>query len=246
MGTTGISKACTGVTPDTPKAGPSVPAAATTQKVDGIPAQAADSGLDSRLEASQGLGREERFKLVSVLLDYPDEYFQDKLREATRVAEEAGDEAVMAAVSALRVVSPPELARCYVATFDLQEATALYLTAHELGDSRERGAALLHLHAMLRAAGLEPASGELPDYLPLLLEFLAEKPTGMPTGDLESRLYVVTGAIAERLEPRHPYRPLFVLLANTLPRPTARGATLAPVKDPDAESDTLPYPLVYD
>lgn len=188
----------------------------------------------------------DRLKLASVLLSYPGHDFPGWLAEAERLAEETADAEVSAAVAALRAVSLAELARCYVATFDMQETTTLYLTAHELGDSRERGVALLRLHAMLRAAGLEPVRGELPDYLPLLLEFLVEKPAGMPTEELERRLSTVCRAIAARLETTHPYRPLFALVAACLPAQDTDAVPLSPVRDPDAESDALPYPLVYE
>ncbi|SFU31443.1 nitrate reductase molybdenum cofactor assembly chaperone [Alicyclobacillus macrosporangiidus] len=192
------------------------------------------------------MDRADRLKLASVLLAYPGDDFPAWLEEAARLAEETADAEVSAAVAALRAMPMAELARCYVATFDMQETTALYLTAHELGDSRERGAALLRLHAMLRAAGLEPVRGELPDYLPLLLEFLAAKPAGMPTEALEKRLGTVCRAIAARLAATHPYRPLFVLVAACLPAQDTDAPSLSPVWDPDAESDALPYPLVYD
>ncbi|MCL6517048.1 nitrate reductase molybdenum cofactor assembly chaperone [Alicyclobacillus sp.] len=198
------------------------------------------------IHAAAGLDRQTRFKLVSVLLDYPDEGVVQRLLEARRIAEEAGDQEMARVVAALAAIPPSALARRYVETFDMQEQTALYLTAHELGDSRERGGALLRLHAMLRAAGLEPEAGELPDYLPLLFEFLAEKPNGMPTEDLEKRLCVVTAAIAGRLEPDHPYRPLFDLAVKLFDPVPSDATRLAPVKDPDADSDALPYPLVYD
>ncbi|MCL6548112.1 MAG: nitrate reductase molybdenum cofactor assembly chaperone [Alicyclobacillus sp.] len=208
----------------------------------------ANRSFKAKAHRAEGLvlDRGTRFKLVSILLDYPEEDVTEKLDAALRISEAAGDREMAAAVSALRSVHPSELARCYVATFDMQEATSLYLTAHELGDSRERGGALLRLHAMLRAAGMEPAQGELPDYLPLLFEFLAEKPVGMPTAEVEARLWAVTDAIAGRLEPGHPYRPLFDLAAAMLRGADAGKVTLAPLKDPDAESDSLPYPLVYD
>ncbi len=56
-------------------------------------------------------------------------------------------------------------------TFDLHKRTGLYVTFYTLGDRRERGLALLRLKKLYRAAGFELEGPELPDYLPLMLEF---------------------------------------------------------------------------
>ncbi len=66
-----------------------------------------------------------------------------------------------------------ELARHYVRTFDLHRRTGLYVTFYSHGDRRERGQVLLRLKKLYRAAGLELEVNELPDYLPLMLEFAA-------------------------------------------------------------------------
>ncbi len=66
-----------------------------------------------------------------------------------------------------------ELAQHYVRTFDLHKRTGLYVTFYSHGDRRERGLVLLRLKQLYRAAGLPPQGPELPDYLPLMLEFAA-------------------------------------------------------------------------
>ena len=66
-----------------------------------------------------------------------------------------------------------ELEREYVECFDFDKRTSLHLTYHVHGDRRQRGVALLRLKERFRAAGLEPPEDELPDYLPVLLEFWA-------------------------------------------------------------------------
>lgn len=198
-------------------------------------------------ETSQGgLGDRDRLKVCSVLLAYPDgSEFMELVSEVILAAEDARDEQVRLAAHALEVVPQTELVRSYVSTFDLKESMALYLTAHELGDSRERGGALLSLHAMLRSAALEPLEGELPDYLPLLFEFLAEKPLGMPTEELEQRLSVVVRGITERLSEENPYAPLFQLAAMCLPKVVVSDEGEDRLRE-QADVDNLPYPLVYD
>lgn len=65
------------------------------------------------------------------------------------------------------------LEREYVQAFDFSKGSSLHLTYHVHGDSRRRGMALLQLKEAYRAAGCEPPDDELPDYLPLMLEFAA-------------------------------------------------------------------------
>jgi nitrate reductase delta subunit len=70
------------------------------------------------------------------------------------------------------------VAQHYVETFDLRRRCALYLTYYRYGDTRKRGMAMLTFKAAYRAAGFQPAEDELPDYLPLVLDFAALDPGG--------------------------------------------------------------------
>lgn len=62
----------------------------------------------------------------------------------------------------------------YVTLFDRTRSLALHLFEHVHGDSRDRGMAMVDLIEVYRKHGFEIASNELPDYLPLFLEFLAQ------------------------------------------------------------------------
>ncbi len=64
----------------------------------------------------------------------------------------------------------------YVELFDRGRATSLHLFEHVHGDSRERGPAMIDLGQTYEAAGLVLAEGELPDYLPAVLEFISTQP----------------------------------------------------------------------
>ena len=61
----------------------------------------------------------------------------------------------------------------YVALFDRGRATSLHLFEHVHGDSRARGQAMVELQALYAKAGLKPSRNELPDYLPMMLEYLS-------------------------------------------------------------------------
>ncbi len=125
------------------------------------------------------------YKLCSLLLQYPDEELLgagDELRDAVAGLPRS---AASAAESLQRFLTwwsgtdPVEVARHYVETLDLNKRSGLYLTFYSDGDKRERGSALLRLKQIYRASGLPlEGAGELPDYLPVMLEFAAAAPEG--------------------------------------------------------------------
>lgn len=116
-------------------------------------------------------------KLASLLLQYPTQ----ALREVAALAPEL-ELAPARGLQAQRLralcewyAATPlgELERHYVEAFDFSKSSSLHLTYHVHGDSRRRGLALLRLKQAYRAAGFELPADELPDYLPLMLEFAA-------------------------------------------------------------------------
>ena len=125
------------------------------------------------------------YKLISKLLDYPDAVLLDALPElADHLAHAHGlalaDRQVLAGLlEYLADTDRTELQAAYVQTFDLTPEHALYLTHHLFGDDKNRGPALIDLTEFYKEFGLELRTGEgisneLPDYLPLILEFAAE------------------------------------------------------------------------
>ena len=128
-------------------------------------------------------GQVSPFKLASVLLQYPTMALFDGLDylDATAAgSSRSSREAFWRFLAWLRVTAPAEVAQHYVETFDLRRRCALYLTYYRYGDTRRRGMAMLEFKAAYRAAGFEPLTedGELPDYLPLVLDFAALHPRG--------------------------------------------------------------------
>ena len=113
-------------------------------------------------------------KLLSLLLQYPgDELLaaREDLREAA-----AGPRALERFLDWYCAAPAAELQSRYVETFDFTKRASLHLTYHTLGDRRQRGMALLNLKQRYAAAGLDLLDGELPDYLPVMLEFAALAP----------------------------------------------------------------------
>lgn len=123
------------------------------------------------------------YKLASVLLQYPTAAVFDGLDEldavVARVSPGDGRESFAQFLGWLHATPPPEVAQHYVETFDLRRRCALYLTYYRYGDTRKRGMAMLGFKTAYRAAGFEVSDEELPDYLPLVLEFASMSPRGV-------------------------------------------------------------------
>ncbi|GLG01161.1 respiratory nitrate reductase subunit delta [Alicyclobacillus hesperidum subsp. aegles] len=219
--------------------------------------------FETATQTSKEVRSKTRWKILSVLLSYPDHpAFEGLLADALDVSLNALDVDMAKSVNNLRHLPLPELAKVYVNAFDMNEKTSLYLTAHELGESRERGAALVKLHMILRVMGYEIETGELPDYLPALFELFAEADDDEMLHELKYRVGIVCKAIEGRLEDEHPYRSLFTLAALSLPSESQRTArfdesstvqqsqpTLTAPCALSADHDDalpMPYPLVYD
>ena len=120
------------------------------------------------------------FRLAALLLDYPDRGLYALTPElaaaAGRIPPRAGGPELRAFLEHRIRIGEYAAQEEYVATFDFHKRASLYLTYYRDGDRRQRGASLLGLKRCLREAGLELSGGELPDYLPVVLEFAALAP----------------------------------------------------------------------
>jgi nitrate reductase delta subunit len=114
----------------------------------------------------------DHLKLLSLLLQYP----SDELLAARAELADAAAGRVARFADWWAGEPAGELQRTYVETFDFTRRNSLYLTYHVHGDRRQRGVALLRLKQRYAAAGLDLLDGELPDYLPVMLEFAALAP----------------------------------------------------------------------
>ncbi|MGH3637074.1 MAG: nitrate reductase molybdenum cofactor assembly chaperone, partial [Mycobacterium sp.] len=78
----------------------------------------------------------------------------------------------------LRATPPEQVAQHYVVTFDLHRRCTLYLTYYRYGDTRKRGMAMVIFKTAYRDAGFVPSDDELPDFLPMVLDFATLCPRG--------------------------------------------------------------------
>lgn len=118
---------------------------------------------------------------ASILLDYPTEERRQRfavVAESVTLLPDPLRHAFEAFLAAANAMSQQELEVHFTATFDLKRKCCPYLTYYAAGDTRRRGMALVRFVEAYRAAGWEVAAEELPDYLPMVLEFsaLSESP----------------------------------------------------------------------
>jgi nitrate reductase molybdenum cofactor assembly chaperone NarJ/NarW len=165
------------------------------------------------------------YKLCSLLLSYPDEELldaRDELADAVNGLPAGSARAALERFCAWWLAEDPlALEQRYVSTFDLDKRCGLYLTFYGEGDRRDRGMALLRLRRMYRAAGLPQQDGELPDFLPVMLEFAASAPSGR--GELVLREHrAALELVLESLHEREsPYASVLDGLCATLGEPSA-------------------------
>ena len=120
-------------------------------------------------------------KLIGVLLDYPrDELWQhgEELLEACDdpALSPARRRQLQTFVRDLLASDPLDAQDRWLATFDRGRSMSLLVFEHIHGESRDRGQAMVDLIDAYRKNGFELDARELPDYLPLLLEYLSHRP----------------------------------------------------------------------
>lgn len=116
------------------------------------------------------------FTLLSLLLQYPDRPWLAMKQLRPMVSELESVPIQNHVITFLDDVEHKpweQVAQQYVATFDFSEQSTMDLTSLLCPDDRKRGQVLANLKNIYRQAGLDVDSGELPDYLPLILEFLS-------------------------------------------------------------------------
>lgn len=121
-------------------------------------------------------------RVLAALLSYPEADRRCHLQEMAEIlrrerALPAGRLAELdALIEKLGEGDPLDVEADYVHIFDRGRATSLHLFEHVHGDSRDRGPAMIDLAQTYEKAGLFLADGELPDYLPVVLEFTSTQP----------------------------------------------------------------------
>ncbi|MGS4945264.1 nitrate reductase molybdenum cofactor assembly chaperone [Meridianimarinicoccus sp. RP-17] len=107
-----------------------------------------------------------------------------------------------------------DLQESYVMLFDRSRTLSLNLFEHVHGESRDRGGAMVSLIETYRAGGVEPATTELPDHLPVLLEFLSTRPWAEAQDILADAAHILTAIDARLVRRGSGYAAVFAALAQ--------------------------------
>ncbi|PFO08407.1 nitrate reductase molybdenum cofactor assembly chaperone [Bacillus sp. AFS076308] len=184
-------------------------------------------------------------------MDYPDEAFYDE-REMIisfiheQIHSEEIQKEVVERIDPLYQLVLTDLQELYVNTFDYKDKTNLYLTAHELGDSRNRGMALIQLQKLIIDGGFETVRNELADYIPMLLELVAVAPEDDQFEKLSRRLAYAINRILSNLPDENPYKKAIELLMMfVFETPGTEEISALEILREQADLDELPYPLMY-
>lgn len=167
------------------------------------------------------------FKVLSALLSYPTEALIEAAPEfvavldAEKLVPAVRRAAIDGLIGEIAAGDLYDLQERYGLLFDRSKTLALHLFEHVHGESRDRGQAMVDLKAMYENAGLFIAANELPDYVPLLLEFLSIRPLS-EARELLGQTAHILAALAERLGRRESnYKAVFdalVAIATEAPR----------------------------
>ncbi len=151
------------------------------------------------------------FKALSILLTYPGDDLQaaiPEVRQALLADRLLGPTQLAALEPLLRDLAERDiydLQETYVLLFDRSRSLSLNLFEHLHGESRDRGGAMVSLLETYRAGGFDLTGSELPDHLPVLLEFLSAQPIAEAQAILSDAGPILV-ALADRLARREsPY-----------------------------------------
>jgi nitrate reductase delta subunit len=178
------------------------------------------------------------YRALAALIAYPTEALQAAVGEIAAVLAEEGlvtaprRVAIDDLLTELAGRDIYELQERYFALFDRSRTLSLHLFEHVHGESRDRGQAMADLVALYRGHGFEPTASELPDFLPLFLEFLSL----LPGHEAQALLVEPAGilqALADRLVTRKStYAAVFQALTTLANAPTIDLPDTG-VEDPD-------------
>lgn len=184
-------------------------------------------------------------KVLSALLVYPSDELKSAAPElkailaAENVLPRAARRGVEALIDDLAARDVLDAQERYVLLFDRTRSLSLHLFEHVHGESRDRGQALVDLKSIYEAKGLAPDTKELPDFLPLFLEYLSLVSIEEARPLLAETAHVLV-ALAERLSRRHaPYEAIFrtlIAIAEAAPDQKALDALR---QEPEPKPDDL-------
>ena len=185
------------------------------------------------------------YRILSALLSYPEAELIGALPEIETALDETPEirTQLQPLIDHLRSHDLIALQEAYVADFDRSRHNSLYLFEHIHGESRDRGDALLDLLREYQRHGFEPddrpgRACEMPDYLPLFLEFLSMLEADRAAQLLGDAVNVVA-LVGDRLVQKgNPYACIFGVL-QTLSPVVPQPMEDAPARDMETLLDRM-------
>lgn len=176
------------------------------------------------------------YKAIALLLTYPEQDWLQSIGELRAVVSAETGRGLRAGRRLDRLLTYFEhgrlidLQEIYVETFDRNPAHSLSIFEHAMGESRDRGAAMVRLVEEYHRSGLEVTSRELPDFLPVFLEFLSLIPPEEAQGRLADIEDVVETLHSRLTEICSPYAGAFDALMVLSPGSAWSGAS-SPIRN---------------
>lgn len=136
----------------------------------------------------------------------------------------------------------------YVQLFDYSRSVSLHLFEHVKGDSKDRGQAMVDLMEFYRENGMQLSSKELPDYIPVFLEFLSTLEAGKAAETLAEVVHVIQRIHLALQEKAHPYRHVLssiVALSAKKPGEAATKQVIRNEKPLDLDAEYEEEPVVF-
>ncbi|MEQ8701765.1 MAG: nitrate reductase molybdenum cofactor assembly chaperone [Bauldia litoralis] len=184
------------------------------------------------------------FKVLSALLSYPTRDLQKaagEMRSALRGA--IVSPAVLADLE--RLIGEIgegdlfDLEERYVVLFDRTRSLSLHLFEHVHGESRDRGQAMIDLKDLYERNGLAIDATELPDFLPLFLEFLSTRPIAEARDLLDQTAHIAVALHARLVQRESSYAAIFAALTDLAVADPARATIDDFPDEPDVDPDDL-------
>ncbi len=159
-------------------------------------------------------------KALSLILSYPTDELQAAMPEIGAVV--AADQriasstrhALKSLVDGLGRGDLYDLQESYVMLFDRSRTLSLNLFEHVHGESRDRGGAMVSLIETYRGGGFEPATSELPDHLPVLLEFLSTRSFAEAQEVLADAAHILDALVTRLVRRESGYAAVFAALSQ--------------------------------
>lgn len=183
------------------------------------------------------------YKALALLLSYPEEAYRDLYSAVSSVVDEEGllgdRKGLVRLANELASEDILDLQLRYVQLFDRSRSLSLHLYEHVHGESRDRGQAMVELNKLYASRGVLLSAPELPDHLPVFLEFLSLLQANEAAALLGEAAHVLT-ALRDRLKKRKsPYAAVFAALVDLADTSADAQALSALMAEPEDDPDDL-------